>query len=181
MGLPGRNSTSFSLTPTCPPHPSLRAPKAPDATTDMGRHEFTCALMPHKGTWEGNPHSPPASLSGHIPGSFQDAGVIQAAYSLSFPLLALPVPGPAPATSWSAFSLSSPAVVLETVKQARGGMYRGWGPGLGAPSASPTSRVPLQAESSPQSRSLVLRLYESHGSHADCWLHLSLPVQEAIL
>lgn len=49
MGLPGRNSTSFSLTPTCPPHPSLRAPKAPDATADMGRHEFTYALMPHKG------------------------------------------------------------------------------------------------------------------------------------
>ncbi|KAK2103380.1 Alpha-mannosidase 2C1 [Saguinus oedipus] len=162
MGLPGHNSTSFSLTPTCPPHPSLRAPKAPDATADMGCHEFTCALMPHKG-------------------SFQDAGVIQAAYSLSFPLLTLPVLGPAPATSWSAFSLSSPAVVLETVKQARGGMYRGWGPRLGAPSALPTSRVPLQAESSPQSRSLVLRLYESHGSHADCWLHLSLPVQEAIL
>nr|XP_021523910.1 alpha-mannosidase 2C1 isoform X2 [Aotus nancymaae] len=113
----------------------LRAPKAPDATADMGRHEFTYALMPHKG-------------------SFQDAGVIQAAYSLSFPLLALPAPGPAPATSWSAFSLSSPAVVLETVKQ---------------------------AESSPQSRSLVLRLYESHGSHADCCLHLSLLVQEAIL
>ncbi|XP_037601449.1 alpha-mannosidase 2C1 isoform X3 [Cebus imitator] len=113
----------------------LRAPKAPDATADMGRHEFTYALMPHKG-------------------SFQDAGVIQAAYSLTFPLLALPAPGPAPATSWSAFALSSPAVVLETVKQ---------------------------AESSPQSRSLVLRLYESHGSHTDCWLHLSLPVQEAIL
>ncbi|XP_073852515.1 alpha-mannosidase 2C1 isoform X11 [Macaca fascicularis] len=113
----------------------LRAPKAPDATADMGRHEFTYALMPHKG-------------------SFQDAGVIQAAYSLNFPLLALPAPSPAPATSWSAFSLSSPAVVLETVKQ---------------------------AESSPQRRSLVLRLYEAHGSHVDCWLHLSLPVQEAIL
>uniref|UniRef100_G3RFT8 Alpha-mannosidase 2C1 n=1 Tax=Gorilla gorilla gorilla TaxID=9595 RepID=G3RFT8_GORGO len=113
----------------------LRAPKAPDATADTGRHEFTYALMPHKG-------------------SFQDAGVIQAAYSLNFPLLALPASSPAPATSWSAFSVSSPAVVLETVKQ---------------------------AESSPQRRSLVLRLYEAHGSHVDCWLHLSLPVQEAIL
>ncbi|KAL2790869.1 alpha-mannosidase 2C1 isoform 2 [Daubentonia madagascariensis] len=113
----------------------LRAPKAPDATADMGRHEFTYALMPHKG-------------------SFQDAGVIRAAYSLNFPLLALPVPGPAPATSWSAFSLSTPAVVLETVKQ---------------------------AESSPQSRGLVLRLYEAYGSHVDCWLHTSLPILEAIL
>uniref|UniRef100_A0A5F4W1E1 Glycoside hydrolase family 38 central domain-containing protein n=1 Tax=Callithrix jacchus TaxID=9483 RepID=A0A5F4W1E1_CALJA len=80
----------------------FRAPKAPDATTDMGRHEFTYVLIPHKC-------------------SFQDAGVIQAAYSLSFPLLALPVPGRAPATSWSAFSLSSPAVILETVKQAESG------------------------------------------------------------
>ncbi|XP_008061911.1 alpha-mannosidase 2C1 isoform X4 [Carlito syrichta] len=113
----------------------LRAPKAPDATADMGRHEFTYALMPHKG-------------------SFQDAGVIRAAYSLNFPLLALPAPGPAPATSWSAFSVSTPAVVLETVKQ---------------------------AESSPQSRTLVLRLYEAHGSHTDCWLHTSLPLQEATL
>ncbi|XP_053451961.1 alpha-mannosidase 2C1 isoform X1 [Nycticebus coucang] len=113
----------------------LRAPKAPDATADMGRHEFTYALMPHKG-------------------SFQDAGVIRAAYSLNFPLLALPVPGPAPATSWSAFSLSSPEVVLETVKQ---------------------------AETNTHSRTLVLRLYEAHGCHVDCWLHTSLPVQEAIL
>nr|XP_023408597.1 alpha-mannosidase 2C1 [Loxodonta africana] len=113
----------------------LRAPKAPDATADMGRHEFTYALMPHKG-------------------SFQDAGVIRAAYSLNFPLLALPAPGPAPAASWSAFSLSTPAVVLETVKQ---------------------------AEANPLSRTLVLRLYEAHGSHVDCWLHTSLPVQEAVL
>ncbi|KAG8514576.1 Alpha-mannosidase 2C1 [Galemys pyrenaicus] len=110
----------------------LRASKAPDATADMGRHEFTYALMPHKG-------------------SFQDAGVIQAAYSLNFPLLALPAPGRAPATAWSAFSVSSPAVVLET------------------------------AETSPQGRTLVLRLYEAHGSHVDCWLHTSLPVQEAYL
>lgn len=113
----------------------LRAPKAPDATADMGRHEFTYALMPHKG-------------------SFQEAGVIRAAYNLNFPLLALPAPGPAPAASWSAFSVSSPAVVLETVKQ---------------------------AEASLQGRTLVLRLYEAHGSHVDCWLYTSLPIQEAVL
>ncbi|CAO2634919.1 Alpha-mannosidase 2C1 [Lemmus lemmus] len=113
----------------------LRAPKAPDVTADMGRHEFTYALMPHKG-------------------SFQEAGVIHAAYNLNFPLLALPAPGPAPATTWSAFSVSSPAVVLETIKQ---------------------------AEKSHQHRTLVLRLYEAHGSHVDCWLYTSLPIQEAIL
>ncbi|XP_054987726.1 alpha-mannosidase 2C1 isoform X1 [Sorex araneus] len=112
----------------------LRAPKSPDTTADMGRHEFTYALMPHKG-------------------AFQDAGVIQAAYNLNFPLLALPAPGRAPATAWSAFWVSSPAVVLETVKQAE------------------------EADGS----ALVLRLYEAHGSHVDCWLHTELPVQKAFL
>ncbi|XP_049634576.1 alpha-mannosidase 2C1 isoform X1 [Suncus etruscus] len=111
----------------------LRAPKAPDTNADMGCHEFTYALMPHKGT-------------------FQDAGVIQAAYNLNFPLLALPTPGPAPEAAWSAFCVSSPAVVLETVKQ---------------------------AEAAPRGRWLVLRLYESHGSHVDCWLHTPLLVQKA--
>lgn len=111
----------------------LRAPKAPDTNADMGRHEFTYALMPHKGT-------------------FQDAGVIQAAYNLNFPLLALPTPGQGPEAAWSAFCVSSPAVVLETVKQ---------------------------AEAAPRGRWLVLRLYESHGSHVDCWLHTPLLVQKA--
>uniref|UniRef100_A0A2K6KCA9 alpha-mannosidase n=1 Tax=Rhinopithecus bieti TaxID=61621 RepID=A0A2K6KCA9_RHIBE len=83
----------------------------------------------------------------------------------------------------------------------RGSILMGYPPGLGAgmgtwvfpaitPPASawplpalltPASVSPLQAESSPQRRSLVLRLYEAHGSHVDCWLHLSLPVQDAIL
>lgn len=45
----------------------------------------------------------------------------------------------------------------------------------------PTSHLPPQAETSPQGRTLVLRLYEAHGSHVDCWLHTSLPVQEAVL
>lgn len=72
-----------------------------------------------------DPHFHHVSLSGPRLGSFQDAGVIRAAYSLNFPLLALPAPGPAPAAAWSAFSVSSPAVVLETVKQARGRVGRG--------------------------------------------------------
>lgn len=47
--LRGRSLRSSSPAHPHPPHPSLRAPKAPDATADMGRHEFTYALMPHKG------------------------------------------------------------------------------------------------------------------------------------
>lgn len=48
-------------------------------------------------------------------GSFQDASIIQHAYNLNFPLRSIqcdPDTGP-----WSAFSVSSEAVILETVKQ----------------------------------------------------------------
>ncbi|XP_056655115.1 alpha-mannosidase 2C1 isoform X6 [Monodelphis domestica] len=112
----------------------LRAPKSPDATADMGHHHFTYAIMPHMGT-------------------LQDSGVIQAAYNLNFPLHVLPFEA-AIYRPWSAFSVSSSAVVLETVKQAKAG---------------------------PHPYTLVLRLYESHGSHVDLWLQSALPVQEAII
>lgn len=151
-GTKGPTGPEFQRSPF-PISPSLRAPKAPDATADMGRHEFTYALMPHKGECcrapfepqflQGSvgktaalrpcPHCHYVSLSGLCLGSFQDAGVIPAAYSLNFPLLALPAPGPAPAAPWSAFSVSSPAVVLETVKQARGGAGEGRGRGGAGP------------------------------------------------
>ncbi|NWY03367.1 MA2C1 mannosidase, partial [Nothoprocta ornata] len=84
-------------------------------------------------------------------GSFQDANVIQCAYNLNFPLHAVPA-GSAPCSSWSAFSVSSPAVVLETVKQAED-----------------------------RAEAVVVRLYEAHGSTAVAWLQTSLPVREAML
>ncbi|XP_065436570.1 alpha-mannosidase 2C1-like [Chrysemys picta bellii] len=31
----------------------LRAPKSPDATADIGPHEFTYAVMPHRGEFQG--------------------------------------------------------------------------------------------------------------------------------
>lgn len=43
--------------------------------------------------------------------------MIQHAYNLNFPLHAVPASS-AECPAWSAFSVSSPAVVLETVKQA---------------------------------------------------------------
>uniref|UniRef100_A0A8C3ICI9 alpha-mannosidase n=1 Tax=Chrysemys picta bellii TaxID=8478 RepID=A0A8C3ICI9_CHRPI len=112
----------------------LRAPKSPDATADIGPHEFTYAVMPHRG-------------------SFQEAGVIHYAYNLNFPLHTVPAVS-AQCPAWSAFSVHSPAVVLETVKQAL------WASGY--------------------SRSLGVRLYESHGSTVVTWLQTSLPVKEAI-
>ncbi|NXU55187.1 MA2C1 mannosidase, partial [Turnix velox] len=84
-------------------------------------------------------------------GSFQEAGVIQCAYNLNFPLHAVPASS-AQCPPWSAFSISSPAVVLETVKQAR-----------------------------PQEEAVVVRLYEAHGSTVVAWLQTSLPVKEAML
>ncbi|XP_068168621.1 alpha-mannosidase 2C1 isoform X2 [Antennarius striatus] len=109
----------------------LRAPKAPDANADMGTHQFTYALMPHAG-------------------SFQDAAVIQSAYNLNFPLrLVRCNPDIIP---WSAFSISSPAVILETVKQAED-----------------------------RKGALVVRLYESHGSSVSATVCTTLPVKEAWL
>ncbi|KAM8804642.1 alpha-mannosidase 2C1 [Eudromia elegans] len=110
----------------------LRAPKSPDATADIAHHQFTYAVMPHQG-------------------SFQEAGVIQCAYNLNFPLHAVPA-GAAPCLAWSAFTVSSPAVVLETVKQAED-----------------------------RADAVVVRLYEAHGSTAVAWLQTSLPVREATL
>uniref|UniRef100_A0A667YA75 alpha-mannosidase n=1 Tax=Myripristis murdjan TaxID=586833 RepID=A0A667YA75_9TELE len=107
----------------------LRAAKAPDANADMGTHHFTYAIMPHTG-------------------SFQDASVIQCAYNLNFPLrLIRSAPGTVP---WSALSVSDPAVILETVKQAED-----------------------------RKGSLVVRLYESHGSSVTTMLRFTLPVREA--
>ncbi|XP_068595309.1 alpha-mannosidase 2C1 [Brachionichthys hirsutus] len=109
----------------------LRAPKAPDANADMGTHRFTYALMPHAG-------------------SFQEAAVIQSAYNLNFPLRPLLCnPDIVPR---SAFSVSSPAVILETVKQAED-----------------------------RKGALVVRLYESHGSSVSATVCTALPVKEAWL
>ncbi|KAI3371290.1 hypothetical protein L3Q82_023907, partial [Scortum barcoo] len=115
-----RNTMTLSL---------LRAPKAPDANADMGTHHFTYAIMPHTG-------------------SFQDASVIQCAYNLNFPLRSIQcAPDDMP---WSAFTISSAAVILETVKKAED-----------------------------RKEALVVRLYESHGSSVTATLCTALPVREA--
>ncbi|KAK7890984.1 hypothetical protein WMY93_022947 [Mugilogobius chulae] len=105
----------------------LRAPKAPDAHADMGSHQFTYAIMPHSGL---------------------ESSVIQFAYNLNFPLRLVQTSPQTP--PWSAFSVSDPAVVLETIKQAED-----------------------------QSGTMVVRLYESHGSSVTAALCTSLPVKEA--
>ncbi|KAG2470848.1 MA2C1 mannosidase, partial [Polypterus senegalus] len=118
-----RNTLTLSL---------LRAPKSPDATADIGWHEFTYAVMPHQG-------------------SFQEAGVIQCAYNMNFPLHCVPTQrSPSQAVSWSAFSVDCPAIILETIKQAED-----------------------------QKDAVVLRLYESHGSTVSTMLRTTLAVKAA--
>uniref|UniRef100_A0A665W947 Alpha-mannosidase 2C1 n=1 Tax=Echeneis naucrates TaxID=173247 RepID=A0A665W947_ECHNA len=107
----------------------LRAPKAPHANADMGTHHFTYAVMPHTG-------------------SFQDASVIRYSYNLNFPLRLIQC---TPDTvTWSAFSVSTEAIILETIKRAED-----------------------------HSGALVVRLYESHGSSVTATLSTTLPLKEA--
>eukprot|EP00058_Branchiostoma_floridae_P001181 XP_002586669.1 hypothetical protein BRAFLDRAFT_131178 [Branchiostoma floridae] len=106
----------------------LKSPKAPDSEADMGHHSFTYVIMPHMGT-------------------FQDAGVIQAAYSLNQPLLPAQLPADTDSRSHSFFTVSNPAVILETVKKAED-----------------------------VDNAIVLRLYESCGGHGTTTVSSTLPI-----
>ncbi|CAF98334.1 unnamed protein product, partial [Tetraodon nigroviridis] len=132
----------------------LRAPKAPDANADMGTHHFIYAVMPHAGgfLWFFCDHRTLCSelirFRAANTGSFQDAAVIPHAYNLNFPLRSMRCNPDTP--PWSAFSVSSPAVILETIKQAED-----------------------------RKGAFVLRLFESNGSSLTVTLQTSFPVREA--
>lgn len=90
----------------------LRAPKDPDPVADQGTHTFTYSFLPHEGT-------------------FQEAGVIQAAYEGNSPTEVFPVSEP---VERSALTLSDPGVVVEAVKVAEDDpeqvvlrLYEAWG------------------------------------------------------
>ncbi|NWH84761.1 MA2C1 mannosidase, partial [Aegithalos caudatus] len=87
--------------------------------------------------------------------SFQEAGVIQQAYNLNFLFHVVPTRC-AQRPAWSAFSVSSPAIVLETGKQAGAG-----------------------ARDRPEA--VVVRLHKACGSTVTAWLQTSLPVKKAML
>jgi alpha-mannosidase len=79
----------------------LRAPKAPDAHADMGRHHIKWAIMPHAGGL--------------------DERIIRAGYEFNYPLRVHKHPNPASVENlFSAFKLtgnSSPSLVIDTVKR----------------------------------------------------------------
>lgn len=107
----------------------LRSPKSPDPVADMGRHHFRYALLPHAG-------------------DLRAAGVIAAARAFNAPLL---VQGTdAAPVERSFFSVTNPAIVIDTIKRAE------------------------------DSSDIVVRLYESHGTHARGRLTCPLPIRRAV-
>lgn len=110
----------------------LRSPKAPDEKADMGLHRFTYALMPHTG-------------------SFQAAGVIQAAYALNCPLVVHPVTrDKSSPVTFSLVSVDEDAVVVETVKR-----------------------------SEDRKDGIVLRLYEAYGGAVTARVKVNVPLKQA--
>lgn len=91
----------------------LRAPTHPDPTADRGRHRFTYALLPH-------------------PGSFREAGVVEAAEDLNAPLRAAFTDLPA-GSAESLVEVDKPQVVVTAIKRAEDSdativrLYEAWG------------------------------------------------------
>jgi len=111
----GHSVEGQTVTVTC-----LRAPTEPNANADMGKHKFTVSLLPHEG-------------------DIKNGKVIEAAYDLNQPLIAMQIPAAHGDLSES-FSLaesSSPSVIIECAKKAE------------------------------DSDDLILRLYEAHNSKTE--------------
>ena len=80
----------------------LRAPKSPDPEADLGRHEFTYALLPHAGGW-------------------REAGVVAEAARFNVPLRWFSGDRGSSVTATQGRSLASvddPSLVLDTIKRA---------------------------------------------------------------
>jgi alpha-mannosidase len=91
----------------------LRGPTHPDPTADLGWHHFVYALMPH-------------------PWDFRQAGVIEAAEDLNFPMV--PAHGNLPAgSSRSLVEIDTRQVIVEAIKRAEDSdavvirLYEAWG------------------------------------------------------
>ncbi len=78
----------------------LKSAKAPDPEADMGRHDFTYAFLPYKG-------------------SFTVENVVRHGYDLNIPLTAEFVKSQSGLSQiWSFFQIDNPNIILETVKKA---------------------------------------------------------------
>ncbi len=106
----------------------LRSPTAPDPNADQGHHIFRYALLPHAGAPQGS-------------------GVIEEGYRFNQPMLLFPTAAGVGQRSF--FSVTNPAVVIDTVKKAE------------------------------DSDEIVVRMYESRGTPGTARLQTSLPVRSA--
>ncbi|MCL5994751.1 MAG: alpha-mannosidase [Chloroflexi bacterium] len=104
----------------------LRSAKSPDPVADMGHHTFRYALLPHTG-------------------DFRAAGVIEEGYRFNVPLIVAATNAAPVETSF--FGVSSPSVVIDTVKQAE------------------------------DSNAIIARLYEAHGKRGTVRFTSTLPVK----
>ena len=104
----------------------LRGPEDPDPRADQGRHRFRYAFYPHEG--------------GLVEGQ-----VVRRAHEFNQPFLV--TPGELP--PGSLFSVDSPHLVIDTVKQAA------------------------------DSKDVIVRIYECHGARGTAHLKSSLPVKTA--
>jgi alpha-mannosidase len=79
----------------------LRAPQVPDATADIGEHDFAYAIYPHAGGW-------------------REAGTVAAGLAFNYPIVW--TRGPAKAASQGALlAVDDPNLVLDTVKRSEDG------------------------------------------------------------
>ncbi len=106
----------------------LRSPTAPDPDADQGHHIFRYALLPHAGAPQGS-------------------GVIEEGYRFNQPMLLFPTTAGAGQRSF--FSISNPALIIDTVKKAE------------------------------DSDEIVVRMYEARGTPGTARLQTSLPVRSA--
>lgn len=106
----------------------LRSPSSPDPIADRGSHAFRYALLPHAGRVE-------------------TAGVIEEGYRLNVPMHLLP--SNAPVGERSFFSVTNPAVIIDTVKKAE------------------------------DSDEIVVRMYEARGTRGEAALKSSMLFQSA--
>jgi alpha-mannosidase len=111
----------------------LRSPQAPDPHADRGRHVFTYSLLPHNG-------------------DFREGEVVENAYALNAPpvAIALPAnrPGPLPLER-SFFEVDNAAVFIEAIKRAE------------------------------KENAVIVRLYEAHNTRGSVTLTTTLPVKSA--
>jgi len=110
----------------------LRGPLYPDPRADEGHHHFTYSLFPHPGDWT-------------------EAGVVEEAFALNSPLVALPAgtgSGTLP-VEWSFVRAEGVKLALGSLKMAEDG------------------------------RGVILRLYEPHGARGRCTLRFGSRVEKA--